>query len=65
VIVDDDATRNLMLTLESTTAATTAASSSNGDATQQPDFQWRVADIDYLLSSEQRIRHELEEARHI
>ncbi|KAJ2212501.1 hypothetical protein EV179_004617 [Coemansia sp. RSA 487] len=62
VIVDDDATRNLMLTLESTTATTTAASSSNGDATQQPDFQWRVADIDYLLSSEQRIWQEFKEA---
>ncbi|KAJ2539429.1 hypothetical protein EV175_006344 [Coemansia sp. RSA 1933] len=56
VIVDDDATRNLMLTLESTT-------SSLGQ--QAPSFQWRVADIDYLLSSEQRIRYELEEARQI
>ncbi|KAJ2499028.1 hypothetical protein GGI11_007995, partial [Coemansia sp. RSA 2049] len=58
VIVDDDATRNLMLTLESTTTAASSSSSA-----QYQDFQWRVADIDYLLSSEQRIRHELEEAQ--
>ncbi|KAJ2749008.1 hypothetical protein H4S06_004763, partial [Coemansia sp. BCRC 34490] len=58
VIVDDDATRNLMLTLESTTTAASSSSSA-----QHQDFQWRVADIDYLLSSEQRIRHELEEAQ--
>ncbi|KAI9506207.1 hypothetical protein BX070DRAFT_76596 [Coemansia spiralis] len=60
VIVDDDATRNLILTLESTTAVT----SDNTDMQnygEQPnkEFQWRVADIDYLLSSEQRIQQEL------
>ncbi|KAJ2385669.1 hypothetical protein GGI23_006665, partial [Coemansia sp. RSA 2559] len=53
VIVDDDATRNLILTLEAATSS----------SERQQDFQWRVADIDYLLSSEQRIRYELEEAR--
>ncbi|KAI9506209.1 hypothetical protein GGI26_000399 [Coemansia sp. RSA 1358] len=63
VIVDDDATRNLILTLESTTAVT----SDNTDMQnygEQPnkEFQWRVADIDYLLSSEQRIQQEFKEA---
>ncbi|KAJ1737975.1 hypothetical protein LPJ68_005934, partial [Coemansia sp. RSA 1086] len=54
VVVDDDATRNLILTLESTTVS---------GADEQPHFEWRVADIDYLLSSEQRMQHELDEAR--
>ncbi|KAJ2629908.1 hypothetical protein H4R22_003041 [Coemansia sp. RSA 1290] len=54
VVVDDDATRNLILTLESTTVSGTD---------EQPHFEWRVADIDYLLSSEQRMQHELDEAR--
>ncbi|KAJ2359051.1 hypothetical protein H4S01_006184, partial [Coemansia sp. RSA 2610] len=54
VVVDDDATRNLVLTLESS-----AVDGSDGGA----GFEWRVADIDYLLSSERRVEHELDEAR--
>ncbi|KAJ2467535.1 hypothetical protein GGI02_004003 [Coemansia sp. RSA 2322] len=50
VIVDDNATRNLMLSLESTQR-------------QGSRLEWRVADIDYLLSSEQRIQQEFEEAQ--
>ncbi|KAJ1823215.1 hypothetical protein H4S02_007841 [Coemansia sp. RSA 2611] len=49
-IVDDNATRNLMLTLESTRQD------------QGSMLEWRVADIDYLLSSELRIQQEFEEA---
>ncbi|KAJ2158506.1 hypothetical protein GGF46_003720 [Coemansia sp. RSA 552] len=56
VIVDDDATRSLMLTLESSIVG---GQSSGGE----PSFSWRVADIDYLLSSERRIESELDEAR--
>ncbi|KAJ2222072.1 hypothetical protein IWW45_008707 [Coemansia sp. RSA 485] len=71
VIVDDDATRNLMLTLESSPART-RNNAGNRDGQwkdgQEADssissFEWRVADIDYLLSSEMRIQQELEEAR--
>ncbi|KAJ2580817.1 hypothetical protein GGH95_002392 [Coemansia sp. RSA 1836] len=50
VIVDDNATRNLILTLESTRQE------------QDSQLEWRVADIDYLLSSELRIQQEFEEA---
>ncbi|KAJ2492497.1 hypothetical protein IWW37_001402 [Coemansia sp. RSA 2050] len=50
-IVDDNATRNLMLTLESTR-----------QEGQGSKLEWRVADIDYLLSSELRIQQEFEEA---
>ncbi|KAJ1746116.1 hypothetical protein LPJ58_005829 [Coemansia sp. RSA 1591] len=53
-IVDDDATRNLVLTLESTAVDA---------AEDQPQFEWRVADIDYLLSSERRIESEFVEAK--
>ncbi|KAJ2362036.1 hypothetical protein H4S02_006883 [Coemansia sp. RSA 2611] len=53
-IVDDDATRNLVLTLMSSPAA-----GSDGSAS----FEWRVADIDYLLSSERRIESEFVEAK--
>ncbi|KAJ2827942.1 hypothetical protein GGI24_002529, partial [Coemansia furcata] len=49
-IVDDNATRNLVLTLESTRQD------------QGSKLEWRVADIDYLLSSEQRIQQEFQEA---
>ncbi|KAJ2884700.1 hypothetical protein H4R27_001910 [Coemansia aciculifera] len=49
-IVDDNATRNLMLTLESTRQD------------QGSKLEWRVADIDYLLSSELRIQQEFAEA---
>ncbi|KAJ1726622.1 hypothetical protein LPJ61_005060, partial [Coemansia biformis] len=55
VIVDDDATRNLMLTLES--RAVGAHDDSSGDGR----LEWRIADIDYLLSSEQRIESEIAE----
>ncbi|KAJ1883626.1 hypothetical protein LPJ66_010999, partial [Kickxella alabastrina] len=57
IIVDDDATRNLILTIES--APTSGASHGNSAGV----FEWRVADIDYLLSSEKRIKSEFEEAR--
>ncbi|KAJ2744560.1 hypothetical protein GGI20_002877 [Coemansia sp. BCRC 34301] len=50
VIVDDNAARNLMLTLESTWQE------------RGSQLEWRVADIDYLLSSELRIQQEFEEA---
>ncbi|KAJ1846122.1 hypothetical protein LPJ73_004630, partial [Coemansia sp. RSA 2703] len=60
VIVDDDATRNLMLTLESTHHKDSNEGKDNKDC---QSFVWRVADIDYLLSSEMRIQHELDEAR--
>ncbi|KAJ2674512.1 hypothetical protein IWW42_001682 [Coemansia sp. RSA 1085] len=53
-IVDDDSTRNLMLTLESSVVS---------DASSQTSFEWRIADIDYLLSSEQRMQHEFDEAK--
>ncbi|KAJ2349996.1 hypothetical protein GGF43_004340 [Coemansia sp. RSA 2618] len=53
-IVDDDTTRNLVLTLESTKVEA-------GEG--QPQFEWRVADIDFLLSSERRIKSELIEAK--
>ncbi|KAJ2084690.1 hypothetical protein GGI16_007016, partial [Coemansia sp. S142-1] len=49
-IVDDNATRNLMLTLESTRQD------------QGSKLEWRVADIDYLLSSELRIQQEFAQA---
>lgn len=60
VVVDDNATRNLVLTLQSTSIPTSSSFNEDG---RQPSFQWRVADIDYLLSSEQRVQQELEEAR--
>ncbi|KAJ2233003.1 hypothetical protein GGH97_005965 [Coemansia sp. RSA 475] len=53
VVVDDDATRNLVLTLESSMV----------DGTDAQHFEWRVADIDYLLSSERRVQYELDLAR--
>ncbi|KAJ2719948.1 hypothetical protein GGI07_004913 [Coemansia sp. Benny D115] len=66
VIVDDDATRNLMLTLESTPIESAPTSDGSGSgASMQQAFEWRVADVDYLLSSERRIKQELEEARSI
>ncbi|KAJ1934683.1 hypothetical protein FBU59_005621 [Linderina macrospora] len=49
-IVDDDATRNTMVTLESSVIDGTSP------------LEWRVADLDYLLSSEQRIRQAFSEA---
>ncbi|KAJ1953396.1 hypothetical protein EC988_003019 [Linderina pennispora] len=52
-IVDDDATRNTMVTLESSIIDGTSP------------LEWRVADLDYLLSSEQRIRQEFSEANSI
>ncbi|PIA16681.1 hypothetical protein COEREDRAFT_86767 [Coemansia reversa NRRL 1564] len=55
-IVDDDAMRNVMLTLESSFVATHQG---------QTSFEWRVADVDYLLSSEQRIENELVEATRV
>ncbi|KAJ2158504.1 hypothetical protein GGF46_003718 [Coemansia sp. RSA 552] len=57
VIVDDDSTRNLMLTLESS-----VVDQISSDA-QPPAFEWRVADIDYLLSSERRIENEFIDAK--
>ncbi|KAJ1870252.1 hypothetical protein LPJ57_005383, partial [Coemansia sp. RSA 486] len=72
VIVDDDATRNLMLTLESSPART-RNNAGNRDSQwkdgQEADssmssFEWRVADIDYLLSSEMRIKSEFIEVWH-
>ncbi|KAJ1818032.1 hypothetical protein LPJ56_001920 [Coemansia sp. RSA 2599] len=92
VIVDDDATRNLMLTLESSPARASNGADSNGadgngdnvlgnvldsryedeqgassssSSSSLPQFEWRVADIDYLISSEMRIQQELEEARNL
>ncbi|KAJ2720880.1 hypothetical protein GGI07_004325 [Coemansia sp. Benny D115] len=63
VIVDDDATRNLMLTLESTPIESAPTSDGSGSgASMQQAFEWRVADVDYLLSSERRIRNEFIEA---
>ncbi|KAJ2079572.1 hypothetical protein H4R24_003690 [Coemansia sp. RSA 988] len=59
-IVDDDAMRNLMLTLESSFVASHQDDSSgNIPQGEMPHFEWRVADVDYLLSSEQRIENEL------
>ncbi|ORX67925.1 hypothetical protein DL89DRAFT_38645 [Linderina pennispora] len=52
-IVDDDATRNTMVTLESSIIDGASP------------LEWRVADLDYLLSSEQRIRQEFSEANSI
>ncbi|KAJ1726624.1 hypothetical protein LPJ61_005062, partial [Coemansia biformis] len=57
VIVDDDATRNLMLTLESRAVG---ARNESGDGGH---LEWRIADIDYLLSSEQRIESEFVQAK--
>ncbi|KAJ2236610.1 hypothetical protein IWW45_001662 [Coemansia sp. RSA 485] len=72
VIVDDDATRNLMLTLESSPART-RKNAGNRDGQRKDEqepgpsmssFEWRVADIDYLLSSEMRIKSEFIEVWH-
>ncbi|KAJ2712774.1 hypothetical protein H4R19_002582 [Coemansia spiralis] len=57
VIVDDDATRNLMLTLVSNVIHPDT-DCDNGD-----NLEWRIADIDYLLSSEQRIASEFVQAK--